>query len=86
MNFLLEPQQSVPPQGGFARHIEMAQTVFGPQYDDIKAGKKILYFFGQTTYTDTSETVNGVTQFCIFLRMVDDKPDLAFCSTFNDLK
>jgi hypothetical protein len=86
MNFLMEPQTSVPPQGTFARHIEMDQQVVGPRYDDIKAGKEILYFYGQLIYTDTSETVSGVTQFCIFLRMVDDKPDLAFCPNFNDLK
>ena len=86
MNFRMEPQQSVPPQGGFTRHIEMTTQSFAEHYDAIKGGMEFVYFYGQITYTDTSEIVKGLTQFCIFLRMVDDKPDLAFCSTFNDLK
>jgi hypothetical protein len=86
-NFLMEPQQSVPPQGSFVRRIEMAQRVFGPHYEAIKAGTEFVYFYGQMTYADISETVQGWTQTSIFIRMAEpDKPELSFCSTFNDMK
>lgn len=84
--FSMDPEQSVPPQGAYTTHMTMNQPLFDTQFDAIKAGGKFLYFYGEITYIDTSKSIQGETRYCIFLRMIDDKPDLAFCPGFNDLK
>jgi len=89
MNFTFEPGQSVPPQGGFSKQIEVALSVFGPRYLMLKAPTTLLWFYiyGITKYTDISNTFSGETKFCSYLGKTDTaSPEMLYCNTYNDMK
>jgi hypothetical protein len=73
------PTLGQPPQGGEALGF---QTLIS-KFQDIKAKKITLYYFGKVKYEDISGHPRE-TQYCLFLADPDTKQP-AFCDGFNDL-
>lgn len=90
------PSQSIAPQGKYnttfgsapagepftTAQIQGSQVIVS-NYQDIKKGSLILYYFGILKYDDGFGKQRS-TQYCIFLANTETK-EAGFCDTFNDL-
>lgn len=96
-HLIFRPAQSIAPQGRYNQilgeripsgdistppEIQGLQTIIS-EFQDIKAKRHILYYFGILKYDDVFGH-SRETEFCIYLADPDSK-QFAFCRDFNDL-
>jgi hypothetical protein len=91
------PGQAIAPQGHIILHVGMGAagraannayeragaTDILTNFPQIKAGTKLIYFFGEIRYQDLSGSAR-TTKFCFFLANTTTQ-DLGYCDQFNDL-
>jgi hypothetical protein len=61
----------------------LGNTALAAKFQDIKARKTFVYYFGILKYDDIFGK-HRTTQYCIFLANPDTK-ETGFCDAFNDL-